>query len=261
MNAILQARVTAFTHNGLVRSHNEDTIAVGAWIQSTPMDAPRQTVHGLDRALLCLVADGMGGHAAGEEASRLAAVRMAESAHSAATEADVAVLVRRANREIFAAMRENPRRLGMGTTVAGVLVRSDSILWFNVGDSCLFRYHDQILRQLSIDDVPDPHVPHGFRSHIVTQALGGAPSLVDVTPHTGEEPAAAGRRYLLCSDGLTDMVDPVAIKAAFVGDDVAAVAKLFNMAMIAGGADNVSIVLLRLEEASGGQTGQARECT
>jgi serine/threonine protein phosphatase PrpC len=248
MSALLQARVIAFTHQGAVRSHNEDTIAVGGWVHNAPMEAPRPMVHALDRPLLCLVADGMGGHAAGEEASRLAALRLAEFAPTVADAAGISAAVRRVNREIFHAMREDARRLGMGTTVAGILIRGDGILWFNVGDSRLFRYRDRMLRQLSIDDVLDPDADPRFRLPMITQALGGAPTFVEVEPHVGVEPLAPGARYLMCSDGLTDMVDLAAIEAELGGDDVTAVAELFDAAMFAGGHDNISMVLVRIEE-------------
>jgi serine/threonine protein phosphatase PrpC len=249
MQAVLQARVTAFTHQGAVRGQNEDTIAVGSWVRNAPMNAPRQTVHELGATLLCLVTDGMGGYAAGEEASRRVAFRLAEAALDVADEAGIAALLRHVNGEIFTSMRENPRWLGMGTTVVGILLRPDGIIWFNLGDSRLYRYRDGFLRQLSLDDVPDPYAEDQQRSHRITQALGGASAFIEVTPHTGTEPLVSGWRYLLCSDGLTDMLIVETIETVMGEDDGTTVMTLFERAMAAGGEDNVSIVMVRIEEA------------
>jgi serine/threonine protein phosphatase PrpC len=214
------------------------------------MDTPRQTLHDLDVPLLCLVADGMGGHAAGEEASRLAAFRLAESVPSLDGEPAVAAFLRQVNREIFDAMRENSQCRGMGTTVAGLMVRPGGVLWFNVGDSRVFRYRDRFLRQLSIDDVPDLDVGRTGRSGSLTQALGGAATFIEVVPHVGTDPLVPGWRYLLCSDGLTDMVDLAAIEAAMAAADAAAVTRLFERAMIPG-QDNISIIVATIEQAAG----------
>jgi serine/threonine protein phosphatase PrpC len=247
MNAVLQARVTAFTHQGAVRDHNEDTVAVGSWIRNAPMEMPRQTVEPLDDPLLCVVADGMGGHAAGEEAGRIAAFRLAAASSQVKDEGEMTALLRRINQEIFDAMGANPGRLGMGTTVAGLLFRSNGAIWFNVGDTRIYRYRDGFLRQLSIDDVLDREGHRGGGSHAITQALGGEHKIVEVTPHVGWEPIVAGWCYLLCSDGLTDHVDLNAIEAVVALGGEAAVKALFERAMAGGGQDNISIILVCIE--------------
>lgn len=250
MSTGLKVRVTAFTHQGAVRAQNEDTIAVGVWVRNAPMENPRQVVHGLDAPLLCLIADGMSGHAAGEEASRLAAFRLVEMAHTISNKEDITDLLRQANREIFDAMSEDPQRLGMGTTVVGILLRKERILWFNVGDNRLYRYRDHFLRQLSIDDVLDPYANDGKRSGSVIQALGGARTFLEIMPHVGMEPFVSSWRYLLCSDGLSDMLPIEAMEAAMTEDDTATVIALFEQAMATGGEDNISIILVRIEETS-----------
>lgn len=257
MNAALQARVTVFTHQGAVRDHNEDTVAVGSWVCNAPMEMPRQTVHPLDCPLLCVVADGIGGHAAGEEASQLAAFRLSEASGQIKDEEEMAALLRRINREIFEAMGVDSRRLGMGTTVAGLLIRHANIIWFNVGDSRIYRFRDGFLRQLSIDDVTDLEADRRRRSHVITQALGGAHKAVEVTPHVGREPLVPGWCYLLCSDGLTDHVDLNAIEAAVAAGGEAAAKALFERAMAGGGHDNISIILVRIEEADDRANGAA----
>lgn len=262
MTRPLRARVTVITHQGCVRAHNEDTVAVGRWIRNAPMKAPIQTVHDLDAPLLCLVADGMGGHAAGEEASRLAAFRLSERIPDVEDEKSVEALLHDVNRAVFDAMDAPGGLQGMGTTIVGMVLRPAGVLHFNVGDSRLYRHRDGYLRQLSIDDVPaigpDAGEGRARRSHRLTQALGGAEAFVEIAPHIGTQPLAAGWRYLLCSDGLTDMLDLDSIETRVGADDEISVMALLDAALAAGGEDNISILLASIEEvAMTGQGGPA----
>jgi serine/threonine protein phosphatase PrpC len=158
--------------------------------------------------------------------------------------------VQDANRAVFAAMDEDPLRRGMGSTVVALLLRGEGALWVNVGDSRLYRVDAGGVVQLSIDDVPDPGAGR-WRSHLVTQCLGGGWSPGEIAPRTGELAAEPGSRWLLCSDGLTDMLDDAEIAAAIGDDDVASVEALFHAAMAAGGDDNISILLARVESDDG----------
>ena len=244
----LLLEVTAVTHRGKVRSHNEDTIVVDAWTCGDTMDAPRHSAHGFEQATLVLVADGMGGHVGGREASRLAAQGLVRLIAGGAGPSDVAAALRAVNRELFAAAAEDPALRGMGTTVAGIVVMSDRTLWFNVGDSRVYSVRQEFLRQLSVDDVPAGG-PAGGR---ITQALGGADAFVEVEPHVGSESTRAGRRYLLCSDGLTDALPLEAIERALPDDDRGLVDTLLDRALAAGAPDNVSIVLASVRSEAGG---------
>src|SRR5687768_1713753 len=102
--APVRLHATAFTHRGAVRAGNEDTIAVGDWITSAPMAAPVALEHEVAAPLICLVADGMGGHAAGEVASRTVAERFARRAAEATDEVAIAQLLHEANDELFGLM-------------------------------------------------------------------------------------------------------------------------------------------------------------
>jgi serine/threonine protein phosphatase PrpC len=234
------ARITAFTHRGRVRAHNEDTFVVGQFVSEPSMPAPHAFEEVLSAPLLCAVADGMGGHRAGEVASRLVAERLAERG-AQITSADAAVAALRAvNAELYRAMAADPRQMGMGTTVVG-LVLAPRLVWFNVGDSRLYRCGEALL-QISIDDTPP-----GPRSGLLTQCLGGgAPSRAGIVPHAGEIAVETPARFLLCSDGLTDMLDDDEIAACLAAPDAEAVPELFARAMRAGGHDNITIVLVSL---------------
>ena len=249
----VRLRATAFTHQGAARASHEDTIAVGEWIASEPMSAPAAFAHALAAPLICLVADGMGGHAAGEVASRAVALHLCRHAAAATDEAAVAKLLHEANAELFALMDERPAWYGMGTTVAGVAVAPSGVIAFNVGDSRVYRIEADGLVQLSTDDTPGPKRPDGrtavYTSSIITQVLGGyGPDQPgeQIAPHVLSEPLADGARYLICSDGLSDLVDQAAIEARLGEDGQASVQALFDAAMAQGGDDNISLLLLRV---------------
>jgi serine/threonine protein phosphatase PrpC len=112
-----------------------------------------------------------------------------------------------------------------------------------VGDSRIYQCSEGRLEQLSVDDVPP-----GPRSGLITQTLGGAPYFVPIAPHTGRLELALPSRFLLCSDGLTDMLDDAEIERALAGSDEDAVRALFAAAMQAGGADNLSVIIVSVRE-------------
>jgi serine/threonine protein phosphatase PrpC len=242
---------TAFTHVGAVRAHNEDTIAVDDWVMSRSMDRPMTLQRVVEVPKVCLVADGLGGHAAGDVASRFVAECLAERAAEAADAAALERLLCAVDQALFAMMRERPALQGMGTTVAGLHVAPSGLNIFNIGDSRVYCIGPTGLVQLSTDDTPGPKLADGrtaaHTTALLTQSLGGWHEPEGITPHVLPEPIEG--RYLICSDGLTDLLDPGAIAAHLEDDDAASVAALFEAAMAAGGHDNVSIVLVRLRPA------------
>ena len=261
-------RATAFTHQGAVRVANEDTIAIGARVINEPMAAPAAFELEVAGPVICLVADGMGGHAAGEVASRLVAERLTAQASRAEGEAALARLLAEVHAELFEVMRQRPALGGMGTTVAGVALGPAGSLVFNVGDSRVYRIEAAAARgnpgdsrrqpaarlaQLSTDDTPGPKLADGrtaaMTSHLITQTLGGAYQATAIEPHLLALPPAARERYLICSDGLSDLVPRAALEACLGEDDGASVRALFQAAMSEGGRDNVSIIMLDLQRA------------
>jgi serine/threonine protein phosphatase PrpC len=250
MTAPVHLRATAFTHQGAVRAGNEDCIAISDWVMSEPMAAPLVLERATGAPLIAVVADGMGGHAAGEVASRIAAERLAALASRVGDEAGLANLLRDVNAELFEAMREQPRLRGMGTTVAGVSIAPAGTLVFNVGDSRVYRIAEGALVQLSTDDTPGPKLADGrtaaMTSHLITQSLGGAYEEVGIEPHLLSAPLAPRERYLLCSDGLSDLLTRDEIEAELAADNQSSVQALFEAAMARGGRDNISIIMLDL---------------
>ena len=250
-----RVRITAaaLTHAGRVREANEDCIAVGSWHSQSEMQSPQLFEHTLEAGFVAIVADGMGGHPAGHIASEYATRRLAELLPEAETEREIAFAVRQANTTLFLEMCREPHRAAMGTAIAGLTIRDGSITVFNVGDVRAYRLDQGELVQLSTDDTMDPGWEPGStllpRSGMLTQCLGGMYDFNDIAPHVDRESFRPGATYLLCSDGLHEVLARDEI-VPLIGPDLARSAQaLFDAAMDAASTDNVSIILVRAEPA------------
>jgi len=172
---------------------------------------------------LFVVADGMGGHAAGEVASQLAVAEFAGLAEQPVRPEDLTETVRRANDHILSAAAERGDRFGMGTTLTGVGVvgseRGEQLAVFNVGDSRVYRLTGGQLEQLTVDHSAVQELvdagrltAEAARSHprrnVVTRSLGSDPG---PAPDVWLLDPVAGDRFLVCSDGLTGELEDPAI--------------------------------------------------
>ncbi|MFE5484194.1 PP2C family protein-serine/threonine phosphatase [Streptomyces sp. NPDC056527] len=239
--------VTALSHAGLLRDHNEDSLVVGPWtLCGTVTDSPQTMLFPLDRPLLVAVADGLGGQPAGEVASGLVVRRLAALGPALVGTEAMGEALELCNRAVYAAADGRPDLATMGTTVAGTLVLEGSLLSFNVGDSKVYNAARAGLRQVSVDDSPPP--PPGQRTtSAVLQTLGGSHTYNAVTPHVASFPLSLGDRYLVCSDGLTDPVPDEEIEDLLrVHDDGKAAFELWKAAIEAGGPDNITLALVRV---------------
>ena len=228
-------------------------------------DTGRRRRHNEDQYVcvppLFAVADGMGGAQAGEVASGLAAAVLNEAAPDGERdergEERVARLIQEANRRVFQRSNEDASTSGMGTTMTVALVDGDTIAFGHVGDSRAYRIRNDKLEQLTDDHSlvgelvrsgrlsPEEAESHPQRS-VITRALGTEPD-VDVDTFTVE--AEPGDVYLICSDGLTDMVPPRELEALLVGrtDDLDVAARaLVDAANEGGGEDNITVVLFQI---------------
>lgn len=245
-----EATITALTHKGAVRDENEDAIILGPIVASASMTSPAHCTIPTGSPTVVAVADGIGGQAAGEIASEHVARRMAEVGPQLKTPEDVQGLLRVLDSEVQDHAAQHPEFSGMGTTVAGILLLADGVLWFNVGDSRTYRLEGRSLRQLSEDDSPAVPPSEGGRpaaTNFITQSLGGS-SGGSMVPHVGRDEGSAPGVWLMCTDGLTDLVtvDEMTQLITRAGSDEAAVHALWQAAMEAGGKDNISIVLARV---------------
>ncbi|WFF04070.1 protein phosphatase 2C domain-containing protein [Micromonospora sp. WMMD964] len=238
----LKLRSVGTSDPGLIRSGNQDALHAGTW--------------------LVAVADGMGGMAAGDLASALTIdavapldVETPEDALVAALEGGIALATSR----IRQAVAEDPERQGMGTTLTALLfARTGSCLALaHVGDSRAYLYRDGVLKQVTRDDTfvqmlvdqgvitPDQASSHPRRA-VVTQALQGD----EVSPSYATMVPRAGDRWLLCSDGLSNVVRPDTLTEVLAGypDRAECVGKLIDLALHAGAPDNVTVVVADVAE-------------
>ncbi|MHB9003357.1 MAG: Stp1/IreP family PP2C-type Ser/Thr phosphatase, partial [Coriobacteriia bacterium] len=223
---------------GRVRTHNEDAVLL-----SPPLYA---------------VADGLGGHQAGEIASTIAIEALMEAAPLRADAKALGRAARAANRAVVDAAREGHGRSGMGTTLTAAIVEGTRIAIAQVGDSRAYVYHNGVLEPVTEDHsvVADmvrqgTLAPEDVRSHpnrsIITRALG---SDLNMYADTFEVDAHVGDRLLLCSDGLTAMIDDpeIADIMSSYRDPGMTVRALVDAANAAGGQDNISVVVVEITD-------------
>ncbi len=246
----LRIEAAGITHRGTRRENNEDCIAIGYWTSQATMDAARGFEHALDLPFACVVADGMGGHNDGEQASLLVAKSLARRLPAFGPD-KIGSSVRAVNAELYAHVGENPELAGMGSTAVGLAVHDASLAVFNVGDSRAYKVTQGGLAQLSVDDSfvqnwkPGSATP---RSTMLTQCFGGRPTFTDIEPHLHLEPAVPGSTYLLCCDGLYETLREEAMLDLIGADLKVSVEALLRAALDQKAKDNVTIALVRVTD-------------
>ena len=224
----------------------------------------------LARSPLFVIADGMGGAQAGEVASRLAVESFQSGLpDSSAPELALAELAQAANARIHELSHASSEHAGMGTTLTAVYVTEDDVAIAHVGDSRAYCLRDGELLRLTDDHslvdellrqgrlTPEEAVEHPQRS-VITRALGPE-GIVEVDTRSFR--GRGGDVYLLCSDGLTTMISEEEVTAVLLAHPRLhdAGEALIAAANEAGGRDNITVVLIRLEEVDAGQLQHARE--
>lgn len=247
----LRMRIAAMTHVGLRRQRNEDCIAIGRQSINEPLADPWLENQRLDTPCVCLVADGMGGHPAGDIASRFVIEHLMDRLNDrAADAASIVEALRNANRSLFAEMERVPAFYGMGTTIAGLVAHAAGVFAFTVGDSRVYRCRGGRIEQLGEDDTVQlgtPPLPGRKALRVLSQCLGGFSGTEQIEPHVTHLPLEAGAEFLICSDGLHDMLSDPEIESCLDADLATTVTALFENAMSAGGIDNISIIHARIE--------------
>ena len=225
------------TDVGCLRDHNEDSLAV-----SPP---------------LYVVADGMGGHAAGEVASEIAVNTIVATVPAHADAQGLADAVVEANREVIEASHDERGREGMGCTVTAAMLEGERLVIAQVGDSRAYLMHKGELQQVTRDHslmaelieagdiTPEEARVHPKRS-VITRALGSDPLM---QPDIYELNVEAGDRLLLCSDGLSTMLtdDKIASTLSRIGDAQRCASQLVNEAIEAGGYDNITVIVVDID--------------
>ena len=246
-------RVSAITHTGYVKEANEDTVGVADWVRNASMASVVSIVCRTDEPRVCVVADGLGGHAAGQIASNIVVRELMQASSKLLDSATLGEALGQINQITFDAMSASDSLLGMGSTVVGVVALGGDAIIFNAGDSRAYVSSGDFLQLISTDDTRHTHSVDtsertGQHGHSITQCIGGAASFQALMPHVAERKLEPGSRILLCSDGLTDMLDQDAIESYLEADPSATVRNLLHAALEAGGADNVSIIVVDVAE-------------
>ncbi len=226
------------SHQGMIRDNNEDAIY--------PSNSGES-----NGSVLAIVADGMGGHVAGEVASRIAINT------AASTDVAPADRVAAGNRAIREEVARDPNLEGMGTTMTLLQADGDEGVIAHVGDSRAYLIRDGELRLLTEDHTvaheyvllgklsPEEAASHPQR-HMLTRTLG-LTRFVDVDEV--EVALQPGDRLLICSDGLTEMVSDQSLKELLnTGDPDEAVWELIEAANSAGGVDNISVIVVDVHD-------------
>jgi serine/threonine protein phosphatase PrpC len=256
LTVTLMVEAFAISDPGLVRKTNEDSYICNDHLQ------------------LYVVADGMGGHSAGEVASRVAVETIEGFFNGSRDDSDFSLdddpqlspggnrlrkAVHLANRSVFRTSESRDDYAGMGTTVTAVLIVGDSLSYAHVGDSRLYRLQGAAAVQVTQDDswvatllanepnLKQSDLAHHPMRHVLTNVVG-AREQVDV--QHGEIALAAGGLFLLCSDGLYGMTDEATLSATLAaGGPLDEMARgLVQAALAGGGHDNITAVLLRIAE-------------
>jgi protein phosphatase len=231
------------TDRGLVREINEDSLAL----------FPDQG--------LVLLADGMGGHNAGEVASRMIIEAVAEQLQRTAfpvTRTNIVQTVGAANSRLLEAVTRQPELEGMATTLVLAQLSGDRLFHAHVGDSRLYLIRGSQIKQLTSDhSMAQEMIDQGvFVSMEEALSAGVPPSVLtrglgieeQVVVDVGEMVVNAGDLFLLCSDGLSGMVSDQAILEAIDSSDnnlAQAADRLMELALESGGVDNISLILMR----------------
>jgi serine/threonine protein phosphatase PrpC len=242
----------ALSDTGLRRTNNQDALAV---VIADSQEAWSQRGH------LFMVADGMGAHAAGELASRLAtdsvALTYCKLVDLSPPEA-ILKAMQEANRQIFDRGESDPGFRGMGTTSTVLLLLPQGAVVAHVGDSRAYRLRGHRLEQLTFDhsllwemraagQMPDSEIEDFIPKNIITRSLGPGPDVqVDLE---GPFPIAPGDTYLVCSDGLSGPLDDNEIGTILGALQPAeAVEALVSLANLRGGPDNITAVVVRVTD-------------
>lgn len=243
----MKLEIQAVCQKGLVRENNEDAVSVsGLFLRddsaSLSVEIPESGFFYL------LVADGMGGHDNGEEASEFALNELKEqlSLHQIAPERfedDIREATRYIAHRLNSLAAERGQTHPMGCTLTGVIWHYGRIWLVNAGDSRTYRFRNGMLRQLTTDETERGITGDPNASKLLLNCLGGGcDGRLSVEDMGGK--LLEGDTLLICSDGLCDMVSDDEIETALA--DEAAAADLYRMACEGGGVDNTSVILAKV---------------
>jgi PPM family protein phosphatase len=242
----------ALTHRGSIRQSNEDAVLVDGWLRAGNMSTSK-VFRPAGSAFLVAVADGLGGHNRGDVASTFALARLAalSDAMSEIDESSLRSALTAVHAELTDLAGTSLQFRGMGTTIAGLAVLRGQALLFNAGDSRIYRREGDFLQLLSVDDRLASERDFGDgaaepATNILLQCLGGAQSSGVLSPHVSTVPLGDNETFLLCTDGLSDVLTLDEIEGVLMGNDDDPLAILLRKALDAGAPDNLTVVIVHI---------------
>lgn len=251
------------TDPGCVRETNEDSVK---YFRPTDQAELRR------KGVIAIVADGMGGHSAGEVASRIATEVIKNVYYETEKDAteSLRIALNAANHEIHEASLADKALEGMGTTCAALVLQNGSAHCAYVGDTRLYLIrggeiyvmtedHSAVMEMVHMGILTLEQARHHEDKNVIIRALGSQPE-VEVSVWNEPFPVREGDQFLLCSDGLSDLVSDDDIKqAVLAGDAHSSTESLIALAKERGGYDNVTVGILSIEKAINSEMKAARE--
>jgi len=236
---------------GKKRKNNEDNLFFNGKCLAVENSGLEQVLFwtGVARpGLICAIFDGMGGEAFGEVASHAAAYKLQSIAKKqsfflSSGEKVMSRIADELNRAVYAAKQKLCTE-HMGTTMVALLYTSRHIFFCNIGDSRAYLLRDGVLQQLSFDHVATRPGQNNEKAPLI-QYLGMDPEEVEVEPFIVKNTIKKGDLYLICSDGLTDMLSDLEISDIMLSsdDESSCVQRLVDAALEQGGRDNISVIV------------------
>lgn len=226
-------KAAVLTRRGSGREINQDRVVVNDTVVDS--DQPTTVVFTAEIPSLIAVFDGLGGHPAGDIAASLAADILASGSSQIETEQDLISLVEEANSSLYEVMLVRRALRNMGTTIAGVLVTSDTVTVFHVGDSRVYFHTGEHLFQATVDDSDGGYI---------TQTLGGYSWFHPIQVHTAAVPLKSGR-ILAATDGLFGRTNQAALRKAMDGPLEDVPDQLSQVAVRSGNTDDCSVAVVQ----------------
>lgn len=254
----IHIKCAGITHRGKVRPSNEDAMVMltqAIWFKE--FETLSLNIETYDDWLFA-VADGIGGAKAGEVASGFVVEKLSQL--KKITPSKLKAILIQLNNDLIQLGLNNTELKGLGTTVAGIGFGEDGLFAFNVGDARVYRFYKGKLVQISIDDnlaeaLSDYHnfeneLELAFLSNTLTQCIGGNPLSVQINPHIIQLKSEPKEKFLLCTDGLSNMVNHQTIENIVSQNEPPAsiVSSLLNCALKSGGKDNITIIVVETNQ-------------
>lgn len=247
---MLNLDIKATSDKGRVRTNNEDMILInGTFIRDNTIHRHVQVTD--QGKYITAIADGMGGHNGGEVASEIVLKslcslfrRLSHHLNISLFNETVYVWMDKINKRLEKNGKESDDLYGMGTTLVGFIVYENKFFWINCGDSRIYRYHSGMLTQISNDHSLSNLMGVNERSNVIVNCIGGGckTSYIDLVEFT--ESVTDGDLFILCSDGLTDMLGDIEIERVLAAGGASE--ELCAAAISAGGYDNISVCTVKV---------------